>query len=344
MRGNDWFKDMIQFLDAYVRCSNSSGEFCGSNGIIRLYDSVVLEFDDNWCVVADSQSHKLIRVNDTDLSQVQHNQVLDLSNDGERWEGDVLDNMECGWGVAYDKDNRIAYEGFRIGAINSCYGTQYYPDLGVIEYRGNYCKGKRWGIGVLYDRKENVLFDGEWVDGVHLERKATIERANLLYHNRIEELTIQSESLDHVWKNLDFSFFPNLRRLKVCDNAFLDIEDVNIIGMTKLKSVWIGNHCFTGPEGKFSGCHFSVKDCPRLKTIKVGIDSMQAYSHLELTNLPSLKSITVGDLNALSNCFVYANLKLKGNRWKKRVMHRSSKAAIHCDWKWLLYVYFSFSP
>ena len=157
-------------------------------------------------------------------------------------------------------------------------------------------------------------------------------------------MTIQSESLDHVWKNLDFSFFPNLRRLKVCDNAFLDIEDVNIIGMTKLKSVWIGNHCFTGPEGKFSGCHFSVKDCPRLKTIKIGCESMLCYSHLELTNLPSLKSITVGDLNALSNCFVYANLKLKGNRWKKRVMHRSSKAAIHCDWKWLLYVYFSFSP
>lgn len=344
MRGNDWFKNMIQFLDAYIRCSNSSDEFCGSNGIIRLYDSVVLEFDDNWCVVADFQAHKLIRVNDTDLSQVQHNQVLDLNDDGERWEGDVLENAVFGWGVAYDKDNRLTYEGFRIGVFNSCYGTQYYPDLGVIEYRGNYCKGKRWGKGVLYDRKENILFDGEWVDGVHLERKATIERANLLYHNLIEEMTIQSESLDHVWKNLDFSFFPNLRRLKVCDNAFSEIKDVKIIGMAKLKSVLIGNHCFTGPEGKFSGCYFSVKDCPRMKTIKVGIDSMQAYSHLELTNLPSLESIDFGDLKVASNCFLYANLQLKGNRWRRRVMYRSSEAAVHCDWKGLLYMCFSFAP
>ena len=314
MRRNDWFREMIQSLDAYVLYTANLGEFCGSNGIIRLYDSVVLELDYDWCVIADSQAHKLIRVNDTDLSQVQHHQVLDLNDDGERWEGDVLENAVFGWGVAYDKDNRIVYEGFRFGAINSCYGAQYYPDLGVIEYRGNYCKGKRWGKGVLYDRKENVLFDGEWVDGVHLERKATIEPSTLLYHNCIEEMTIQSESLHPFWRNLDFSFFPNLRRLIVCDNAFSDIEDVKIIGMAKLESVLIGNNCFFEDGDLLDGCHFFVKDCPRLKFIKVGIDSMQAYSHLELTNLPSLESVEFGDLNVASNCFIYADMVLKGNQ------------------------------
>lgn len=63
MRRNDWFREMIQSLDAYVLYTANLGEFCGSNGIIRLYDSVVLELDYDWCVIADSQAHKLIRVN-----------------------------------------------------------------------------------------------------------------------------------------------------------------------------------------------------------------------------------------------------------------------------------------
>ena len=52
--------------------------------------------------------------------------VLNLSDDGERWEGDVLDNQPYGWGVLYDSENRMVYEGFRIGKVNVCYGTQYY--------------------------------------------------------------------------------------------------------------------------------------------------------------------------------------------------------------------------
>ncbi|KAM7454178.1 hypothetical protein BLSTO_05068 [Blastocystis sp. subtype 1] len=36
------------------------------------------------------------------VSGIEHKQVLDLNDDGERWEGDVLNNQPYGWGVLYD--------------------------------------------------------------------------------------------------------------------------------------------------------------------------------------------------------------------------------------------------
>ena len=86
-------------------------------------------------------SHELLRVNGEEVSGVEHKQVLNLSDDGERWEGDVLNNEPYGWGVLYDSENRRAYEGFRIGEVNVCYGTRYYSDIGVIEYEGEWCEG-----------------------------------------------------------------------------------------------------------------------------------------------------------------------------------------------------------
>ena len=38
-------------------------------------------------VIGDIQSHQLLRVNDEDVSGIQHNQVLDMKEKGERWEG-----------------------------------------------------------------------------------------------------------------------------------------------------------------------------------------------------------------------------------------------------------------
>ena len=41
---------------------------------------------------------------------MEHGHVLDLNNDGERWEGDVLRNEPYGWGILYDKENYVRFE------------------------------------------------------------------------------------------------------------------------------------------------------------------------------------------------------------------------------------------
>ena len=52
---------------------------------------------------ANTKAKTLIIVNNEDLSGIEHNQLLNLSDEGERWEGDVLNDQPLDWGVLYDK-------------------------------------------------------------------------------------------------------------------------------------------------------------------------------------------------------------------------------------------------
>ena len=102
--------------------------------VLHCDDSLVIEMNEERVVIGDTQSHQLLRSNEEDLSGIQHGQVLDMKEKGERWEGDVLNNQPYGWGVLYDSENRKMYEGFRIRGVNVCYGTRYYSDIQKVEY------------------------------------------------------------------------------------------------------------------------------------------------------------------------------------------------------------------
>ena len=81
-------------------------------GIVEKSQSVVMELCLNAVIEVDVASHTLLRVNGEDVKGIEHDQVLDLNDEGARWEGDVLDNQPYGWGVLYDSENRMVYEGF----------------------------------------------------------------------------------------------------------------------------------------------------------------------------------------------------------------------------------------
>ena len=123
-------------------------------GIVEKPHSIVMELGLNGVIEVSIESHELLNV-----SGIEHAKVLDLNDDGERWEGDVLNNQPYGWGVLYDSENRRVYEGFRIRGVNVCYGRSYYPDLQKVEYEGEICEGKRWGSGIQYDRTGNSVFE-----------------------------------------------------------------------------------------------------------------------------------------------------------------------------------------
>ncbi|OAO14926.1 hypothetical protein AV274_3370 [Blastocystis sp. ATCC 50177/Nand II] len=95
--------------------------------------SVVLEVNEKRLVVVNVEKKAVLNV-----SGIEHKQVLDLNDDGERWEGDVLNNQPCGWGVLYDSEGEKKYEGFMIGEAYVCYGTQYYSDIQRVEYEGEW--------------------------------------------------------------------------------------------------------------------------------------------------------------------------------------------------------------
>ncbi|KAM7453483.1 hypothetical protein BLSTO_05769 [Blastocystis sp. subtype 1] len=148
--------------DAYLMmCKNDMYWY---EGLIESASSMVEELCLDGVIEVDVDSHALLHVNGKDVNAVEHNRVLDLSDDGERWEGNVLDNKPCGWGVLYDSENRRVYEGFRIGDVNVCYGRSYYPENQKVEYEGEIYEGMRWGRGTHYDRNGSIVFEGEWMN------------------------------------------------------------------------------------------------------------------------------------------------------------------------------------
>ena len=87
----------------------------------RIHDSVVVEGSVGIMIVAEVKNRELLKVGTIHLKEVERNEIVDLSVDGDRWEGDVLNNEPCGWGVMYDKSNNRMYEGFRVGEVHVCY-------------------------------------------------------------------------------------------------------------------------------------------------------------------------------------------------------------------------------
>ena len=95
--------------DSYLMLRKNGLCWC-HEGLIEKAPSIVVELCLNGVIEVDVASHTLIRVNGEEVKGIEHAKVLDLSDDGERWEGDVLHNQPYGWGVLYDSENRMVYE------------------------------------------------------------------------------------------------------------------------------------------------------------------------------------------------------------------------------------------
>ena len=266
----------------------------------------IVEMNAERVVIGDTQSHQLLRVNDEDMKGIEHNVVLDMKEKGERWEGDVLNDQPYGWGVLYDSENRMVYEGFRIGEVNVCYGRSYYLENGKIEYEGEWCEGNRMGAGVLYDRDEVVIHDGEWVNNRPLLTRVELTDKNPVLHNRIEELIVRDKSCNgKEWKSLDLSLLSKLRKLRIGDECFDKVERVKLNGLNELERVEIGYGSLRQMEMLDSS--FEMKDCEKLKELIIGYESLNYFKGITIKNVPSLERIEMD-----GSCFYWSSLELKG--------------------------------
>ncbi len=79
----------------------------------------------------------------------------------------------------------------------------------------------------------------------------------------------------------------------------------------------IGKWCFTQYKSEWPGHdpnrRFYLKNCERLRELKMGSGSFNDYSVCEIENVPSLEVIEMGRLNESSVNFLYASLELKGD-------------------------------
>lgn len=317
---------MIRIMDVLtLRCTESllsisitDHGFELFGGVVHSPDSTVHYVGNIGVVDMDSQSRQLLRVNGEIVTGIEHHQVLNLDDDGARWEGDVLGESPFGWGIAYDSEGRKMYEGFRIGNANYYYGSSYYSDIGILEYEGEWCDGKRWENGAHYDRSGKLLFKGEWINDSHqIERRVVITANTRFCHNRVEELVVNCDCCNNEnWKALDLSYFPSLRKLAIGDNCFHNVEVVKLVGLRELESVEIGCECFRKEwrgEVDQSHCDLYLKACERLKELKIGRGSFGNCEKFVAEGLPSLEVVEIGDLHENGWGFAGASLELKGS-------------------------------
>ena len=115
-------------------------------------------------------------------------------------------------------------------------------------------------------------------------------------------------------KELDLSGFVKLRKIKVGDECFKNVKRVSICGLSELESVEIGMNSFTQHKNSVDNDpnrHFYLKNCPKLKSLKMGRYSFSDYTVCEIENVDGLEVIEIGDLNKDSYNFYYASLELK---------------------------------
>ena len=302
--------------DAYLVLHKNGLCWC-HKGLIERFPSIVMELCLDAVIEVDIASHTLLRVNGEAVKGVEHSVVLDLSDYGERWEGDVLGNQPYGWGVQYDSENRRSYEGFRIRRGNVCYGRSYYPDLQKVENEGGICEGKRWGRGIQYDRNDSTMFDGEWINDEHLSKQVVLSEENQFLHNHLEELIVENNSCNGPeWAALQLSFISHLRLFEVGDDCFEYVDEVKLICLKQLERVVIGKNSFTKEKndwGNDRNRHFYLKNCERVRELKFGRYSFSDYSVCEIENVSSLEVIEMGELNEKSRNFYYASLELKSD-------------------------------
>ena len=108
---------------------------------------------------------------------------------------------------------------------------------------------------------------------------------------------------DYKKEVLDLSRFSELETLKIGSTCFNYVSRVSVVGLAKLKSMTVGEGAF---QNNSSDCALVVKNCPLLCEVRVGNESFKAFKKLELVELASLKTLTLG-----CGCFREVDLVLK---------------------------------
>lgn len=174
---------LVSITELVQACQNHSGsEFFVFENVNNLDVNGVIRTGCFYCQISNDTNHihQLIVCNSQDRSMVvlkedekqqfvewivsdpSNQTIIDLNRMGRRWEGSMIDNIPCGYGIEYDERDEIAREGFVFQGQLVCWGYENYPNSKTKKYCGQYFEGKRFGRGVMYDLQNQVEFDGLW--------------------------------------------------------------------------------------------------------------------------------------------------------------------------------------
>ena len=204
--------------------------------------------------------------------------------------------------------------------LRNGYGCEIDVNTGIAVREGMWERGALKESVELFDgwyvkREGNEVFD--WGLTAKGDLRVEIHNWNEWegLNKRVTELVIPSNCCNEAeWSVFDVSGLKWLKSLEIGDECFENVNEVKLIGLNRLESVVIGQNCFTkrkNSNGNDPNRHFYLKNCERVRELKMGRYSFSDYSVCEIENVPSLEVIEMGELNEESNNFCGASLELK---------------------------------
>ena len=176
-----------------------------------------------------------------DLKELIKGDIIDLSDNGERWEGDSLEGIPFGYGCVYNSENQLIYKGFVFEGMKVCYGIVFYGDIDIVEYEGEFYKGMRYGNGKLYDKKNELIYEGEWYMNNPFELyslKIENELKEEDIHSGLEELEIGEDCCNEL-KCFKLIGFAHLKKLIFHKNSLENLDSLVISNNNELEIIEI---------------------------------------------------------------------------------------------------------
>ena len=218
-------------------------------------------------------------------------------------------------GYVFDEENREV--------LRNGYGCEIGGGVAVREgmwERGYLKENMELFEGWYVKREENEVFDwGLTAKGdLRVEIHNWNEWENV--NKRVTELVIPPNCCNETeWSVFDVSGLKWLKSIVIGDECFENVNEVKLIEMKWLERVLIGKNSFTkrkNSNGNDPNRHFYLKDCERLRELKIGCFSFSDYSVCKIDNVDCLEVIEMGEVNERSYnffCNYYLELKSKSD-------------------------------
>ena len=176
------------------------------------------------------------------MCEIVKGEEKDISEEGDRWEGDWFNGEPFGCGSFFDSEGNRMYTGFVFEGKKVGFGTEYFTDSHMIDYCGNFVNDLRHGFGTSYDKKGNLLYEGDWRRGNNSfeEENVFVEdncEEDFIVHDFSKELVI-GENCCNTWKgDLKIRDYPLLERIIVKKYSFNNINKLWICGNEQLRCI-----------------------------------------------------------------------------------------------------------
>ena len=94
---------------------------------------------------------------------------------------------------------------------------------------------------------------------------------------------------------VDLSSFKFLRSVVIGNSCFQYVQLFSIVGLNWLESVSIGDNSFGSDGSLWEVSELKIVNCPQLKSLSIGYWSFRRYNGFELSELPQLISVVMGN-------------------------------------------------